>query len=84
MKRVQAGAYTRAAITAPFFSSAKIIAYLTFLPYVLLNRSLTARTVFMVIALYNPVRLVMNLFMPTAIQFLFETKVTLQRLQAST
>ena len=78
---MRSASYVRASITSPFFASAKLIAFLTFLTFVLNGNVLTAETVFVVIAVYNPVRLVMNLFVPMAFQFMAEASVSIQRLQ---
>ncbi|KAK2183851.1 hypothetical protein NP493_294g01030 [Ridgeia piscesae] len=76
-------AYLRASIMAPFFSSAKLMVFLTLVTYVVYLRGvLTASTVFVVIGLYNVLRLILNLFVPMAIQFGFEMKVAIDRIQA--
>ena len=49
--------------------------------FVLDGRSLTAEIVFVSIALYNPVRVVMTLFWPWGVQLLSEAKVSTQRIQ---
>ena len=42
---------------------------------------MTAETVFVVIGMYNPVRLTMTLFVPFAVQMLTEASITVKRLQ---
>ena len=73
--------YCQAFTLAPFFSSAKLIGYLTFLTFILSGNAITAEIVFVTVALYNPVRLIMTLFIPFAVQIISETIVTINRLQ---
>ncbi len=79
--RIQSANLARAAVLSPFFSSGKLIVFLTFLSYTMLGYRLTADTIFTVVGLFNPVRLVMTLFLPYVITLSSETWVTLNRLQ---
>ena len=45
---------------------------------------MTAETVFVIIGMYNPIRLIMTLFVPFAVQMSTESKVTIDRLQVRT
>ncbi|XP_064639147.1 ATP-binding cassette sub-family C member 4-like isoform X1 [Lineus longissimus] len=81
MKRVQSSSYAKACNLAPYFVSPKLFVFLTFVTYVFTGHMLTAAKVFLVITLYNTVRLTMTLFLPFAIQFNGETKVTINRLE---
>ena len=84
VREIYRSAYLRASIMAPFFSSAKLMVFLTLVTYVVyLRGALTASTVFVVIGLYNVLRLILNLFVPMAIQFGFEMKVAIDRIQVS-
>ncbi|XP_033761066.1 multidrug resistance-associated protein 4-like isoform X2 [Pecten maximus] len=79
--KVKACNYTRGFIVGPFFVSAKLIVFLTFVSYVLNDGIMTAEKVFVTIALYQAIRLSATLFIPFAVQFSSETKVTTARLQ---
>ena len=71
----------RATSTSPFFASAKIVVYLTFITYVMTGHTLDASTVFVVVGLYNPIRMVITLFIPWGIQQISEAHITVQRIQ---
>ena len=80
-KRIMTCSYARAVTVAPFFSSAKLIAFLTFMVYILQGHELRARQVFVALALFNPVRLTLTLFVPFAVQMMSESCVTIDRVQ---
>ena len=73
--------YAKASTFVLFFSSAKLIAFLTFLVFVLQGHTLRSEQVFVALGLINPVRLTLTLFVPFAIQMMSETSVTMARLQ---
>lgn len=73
--------YIRGSIIGFFFSSAKLIVFLTFLAYIMSGHALSSEKVFVTIALYQAIRLSTTLFIPFAIQFASETMVTVKRLQ---
>lgn len=75
--------YVRGLIVGPFFVSAKLIALAVFLTYSLGGGQMSPVIVFMTLALYQAVRLSTTLFVPFAITFMMETKVTLDRAQVS-
>ena len=81
MGRILTAAYTRACILAPFFASAKVIVYVTFVWYIYVHDGITAEKIFVTIAVYNPVRLLLHLFVPFAITFTSESYITVQRIQ---
>ena len=81
VKRILFVANIKASTLAPFFSSGKMMVFLVFITYILLGNTITAEKVFIAIGLFNPVRLVMHLFIPFAIQMMAESRVTLKRIQ---
>ncbi|CAG7731096.1 unnamed protein product [Allacma fusca] len=81
IKFIRKTSYLRALNMSLFFTSSKVIVFLTLLLYVLLGHHLTAELVFVTLALYNNVRLVMTLFFPLAVAMLAETKVSVTRLE---
>ena len=64
--------------------SAKLISLAVFLSYSLGGGYMSTVKVFVTIGLYQATRLSTTLFMPFAITFMMETKVTLDRIQVST
>ena len=78
---MKTAAYARAAILAPFFASAKVIVYATFLWYIVVHDVITPEKVFVTVAMYNSVRVLLHLFVPFAISFVSEAITTLSRIQ---
>ena len=68
---------------AVFITGTKVVAYVTFLAYVLTYRELAAEKIFITLGLLHPLRVNMTLFIPFAVQMMSETKVTLSRVQVS-
>lgn len=66
-----------------YYVSSKLIIFLTLVAYVLTGNYLTAEKVFVAMALYQNVRLLMTIFFPWGISFLAETKVSLKRIEVS-
>ncbi|OXA51509.1 Multidrug resistance-associated protein 4 [Folsomia candida] len=64
-----------------YYVSSKLIIFLTLVAYVLTGNYLTAEKVFVAMALYQNVRLLMTIFFPWGISFLAETKVSLKRIE---
>lgn len=64
-----------------FFCSSKIILFVTFTLYVLLGNTITASRVFVTVSLYSAVRITVTLFFPSAIEKLFESRVSVRRIQ---
>ena len=83
MDQLATAAYARAAILAPFFSSSKVMVFAFIVTYVSSEGDFTAEMAFMVLAMYNSCRLTLNLFVPFAIQFMAESKITLERVKVS-
>lgn len=75
--------YIRGLIVGPFFVSAKLISLAVFVAYSLSGGVMSTDTVFVTLALYQAVRLATTLFVPFAITFISETKVTTKRLEVS-
>lgn len=66
---------------AAFFCASKIIVFVTFTLYVLLGNTISASRVFVTVSLYTAVRLTVTLFFPSAIETLFEGRVSIRRIQ---
>uniref|UniRef100_A0A8C5C4F8 Cystic fibrosis transmembrane conductance regulator n=1 Tax=Gadus morhua TaxID=8049 RepID=A0A8C5C4F8_GADMO len=71
----------RAANMATFFSASKIIVLLTFAVYVMLGNTITASRVFVTVSLYGAIRLTVTLFFSSALERLFESLVSIERIQ---
>ncbi|CAL8283007.1 unnamed protein product [Gadus morhua 'NCC'] len=66
---------------ASFFSASKVIIFITFAIYVQLGNTITASSVFVTVSLYSNTATTVNLFFPRAIELLFESYVSVQRIQ---
>lgn len=64
-----------------YYVSSKVIIFLTLTTYVLTGNALTSEKVFVAMALYQNIRLLMTIFFPWAISFLAETKVSIKRIE---
>lgn len=73
--------YAKAMAMAPFFYSSKLIAYFTFLTYILTGNKLTAEVVFVTLSLYTPVRLAITFYLPLGAQVGSEALTTIGRMQ---
>ncbi|MEQ2211625.1 hypothetical protein XENOCAPTIV_009697 [Xenoophorus captivus] len=73
--------YLRGLNMASFFCASKIIVFVTFTLYVLLGNTISASRVFVTVSLYTAVRLTVTLFFPSAIEKLFESRVSIKRIQ---
>lgn len=73
--------YLRGLNMASFFCASKIILFVTFTLYVLLGNTISASRVFVAMSLYSAVRLTVTLFFPSAIEKLFESRVSIHRIQ---
>ncbi|CAG5933599.1 unnamed protein product, partial [Menidia menidia] len=78
---IMKSSYLRGLNMASFFCASKIIVFITFTLYVLLGNTISASRVFVTVSLYTAVRLTVTLFFPNAIEKLFETRVSIQRIQ---
>ncbi|XP_012625198.2 ATP-binding cassette sub-family C member 4 isoform X2 [Microcebus murinus] len=81
ISKVLSSSYLRGMNFASFFSSSKIIVFVTFTCYVLLGNVITASRVFVALTLYGAVRLTVTLFFPSAIERVSEAIVSIRRIQ---
>ncbi|XP_068165844.1 ATP-binding cassette sub-family C member 4 [Antennarius striatus] len=81
VSKIMSSSYLRGLNMASFFCASKIIVFITFTLYVLLGNPLSASRVFVTVSLYTAVRLTVTLFFPNAIEKLFETRVSIRRIQ---
>ncbi|XP_039997776.1 multidrug resistance-associated protein 4 [Xiphias gladius] len=79
--KIMKSSYLRGLNMASFFCASKVIVFITFAFYVLLGNTISARRVFVTVSLYNAVRLTVTLFFPNAIEKLFESRVSIHRIQ---
>ncbi|CAG0884511.1 unnamed protein product [Darwinula stevensoni] len=73
--------YLRGINMSLFYSSSKVILLVNFIVYLALGNELTAAKVFLAVALFNNVRLVMTFFFPFGIAQAAETVISIRRLQ---
>uniref|UniRef100_H3CYA8 Cystic fibrosis transmembrane conductance regulator n=1 Tax=Tetraodon nigroviridis TaxID=99883 RepID=H3CYA8_TETNG len=81
ISKVMNSSYLRGLNMASFFCASKIILFVTFTLYVLLGNTISASRVFVTVSLYSAVRLTVTLFFPNAIETLFESRVSVRRIQ---
>ncbi|XP_033471879.1 ATP-binding cassette sub-family C member 4 [Epinephelus lanceolatus] len=81
ISKIMKSSYLRGLNMASFFCASKIILFVTFTLYVLLGNTITASRVFVTVSLYTAVRLTVTLFFPSAIEKLFESRVSIRRIQ---
>ncbi|XP_061546477.1 multidrug resistance-associated protein 4 [Phycodurus eques] len=79
--QIMMSSYLRGLNMASFFCASKIIVFITFTLYVLLGNKISASRVFVTVSLYTAVRLTVTLFFPSAIEKLYESRVSIQRIQ---
>ncbi|CAJ1086990.1 multidrug resistance-associated protein 4 [Xyrichtys novacula] len=81
ISKIMKSSYLRGLNMASFFCASKIIVFVTFTLYVLLGNPISASRVFVTVSLYTAVRLTVTLFFPSAIEKLFECRVSIRRIQ---
>ncbi|XP_013866191.1 ATP-binding cassette sub-family C member 4 [Austrofundulus limnaeus] len=81
ISKIMKSSYLRGLNMASFFCASKIILFVTFTLYVLLGNRISASRVFVTVSLYTAVRLTVTLFFPAAIEKLFESRVSVRRIQ---
>ncbi|XP_028992903.1 multidrug resistance-associated protein 4 isoform X2 [Betta splendens] len=81
ISKIMKSSYLRGLNMASFFCASKIIVFITFTIYVLLGNTISASRVFVTVSLYSSVRLTVTLFFPSAIEKLFESRVSIHRIQ---
>ncbi|XP_031147710.1 multidrug resistance-associated protein 4-like isoform X2 [Sander lucioperca] len=82
ISKIMKSSYLRGLNMASFYCASKIILFVTFTLYVLLGNTITASRVFVTVSLYTSVRLTVTLFFPSAIEKLFESRVSVRRIQS--
>uniref|UniRef100_A0A7N6BYU1 Multidrug resistance-associated protein 4 n=1 Tax=Anabas testudineus TaxID=64144 RepID=A0A7N6BYU1_ANATE len=83
ISKIMKSSYLRGLNMASFFCASKIIIFITFTVYVLLGNTISASRVFVTVSLYTSVRLTVTLFFPSAIEKLFESRVSIRRIQVN-
>ncbi|XP_046447926.1 ATP-binding cassette sub-family C member 4-like [Daphnia pulex] len=73
--------YFRALNMSLFFTSSKLIIFLTFLVFIFTGNHLTSEKVFVTVSLFNNIRLIMTLFFPGAITMSAEARVSTKRIE---
>ncbi|XP_039870832.1 multidrug resistance-associated protein 4 isoform X1 [Simochromis diagramma] len=81
ISKIMKSSYLRGLNMASFFCASKLILFVTFAIYVLLGNAISASRVFVTVSLYSAVRLTVTLFFPSAIEKLFESRVSVRRIQ---
>ncbi|XP_070786421.1 ATP-binding cassette sub-family C member 4-like isoform X1 [Enoplosus armatus] len=81
ISKIMKSSYLRGLNMASFFCASKIIVFITFTLYVLLGNTISASRVFVTVSLYTAVRLTVTLFFPSAIEKMFECRVSIRRIQ---
>lgn len=81
ISKVMNSSYLRGLNMSSFYCASKIIVFITFAIYVCLGNPISASRVFKTVSLYNAVRLTVTLFFPNAIEKLFESRVSIRRIQ---
>lgn len=81
ISKIMKSSYLRGLNMASFFCASKLILFVTFAIYVLLGNIISASRVFVTVSLYSAVRLTVTLFFPNAIEKLFESRVSVHRIQ---
>uniref|UniRef100_A0A0M3I9T3 ABC transmembrane type-1 domain-containing protein n=1 Tax=Ascaris lumbricoides TaxID=6252 RepID=A0A0M3I9T3_ASCLU len=80
--KVKANSVWQSLVMGTFWASGKMIILFAITCFILTGNQLTAERIFVAMALYNACRLPVTLFVPFALQFLFESNVSLRRVQA--
>ncbi|KAK6044827.1 ABC transporter, ATP-binding protein [Cooperia oncophora] len=82
MRKVRQNAVYQSLVMGLFWSSGKLIVLFAALCYVFTGNELTAERIFVATALYNACRLPVTLFLPFSLQFFFEVRVSVGRIQS--
>ncbi|KAK6031989.1 hypothetical protein OSTOST_01835 [Ostertagia ostertagi] len=81
MRKVRQNAVYQSLVMGLFWSSGKLIVLFAALCYVFTGNELTAERIFVATALYNACCLPVTLFLPFSLQFFFEVRVSVRRIQ---
>ncbi|MFH4976944.1 hypothetical protein AB6A40_003653 [Gnathostoma spinigerum] len=82
LMKVKENCVWQSLVMGTFWASGRLVILFAVLCYIFLGNSLTAEKIFVSAALYNACRLPVTLFLPFSLQFLFEARVSLRRIQA--
>ncbi len=78
---VRMGAIYQGLLMGIFFATGHLVVLCAVLAYILSGNAMSAEKVFVAATLFNSARLSVTLFLPFALSFFFETKVTISRVQ---
>ncbi|CAL8268154.1 unnamed protein product [Lota lota] len=79
--RIMKSSYLRALNMASFFVANKVIVFIALSAYVLAGNKMSASTVFVAVSLYGSVRLTITFFLPSAIEKVSESLISIQRIR---
>ncbi|CAG2120924.1 unnamed protein product, partial [Medioppia subpectinata] len=79
--RIQWSCMLKAVNLSMFFVTSRVILFACFITYVLTGNVLTAKAVFVTMALFNTLRITLTLLFPNAITQWAESRVTCDRIQ---
>ncbi|VDM49698.1 unnamed protein product [Toxocara canis] len=81
LSKVKENSIWQSLVLGTFWPSGKMIILFAITSFIALGNQLTAERIFVAMALYNACRFPVTLFVPFALQFLFEARVSLRRIQ---
>ncbi len=81
VSQVKRGLFLKAINLSMFFVASRIILFCCFVLYVLVIQPLTAEAVFVSMALFNTLRLILTFMFPSAISQASELKITCRRIE---
>ncbi|XP_057563694.1 ATP-binding cassette sub-family C member 4-like isoform X2 [Hippopotamus amphibius kiboko] len=81
ISKILRSSFLRGMNLASFFAVSKIMVFVTFITNVLLDNVITGSQVFVVVTLYETVRLTGTLYFPTAVEKVSEAVVSIQRIK---
>ncbi|TKR82120.1 hypothetical protein L596_015893 [Steinernema carpocapsae] len=81
IKKVRLNAIYQSMVMGLFWVSGKLMILFAIVCFLLVGNGITAERVFVATALYNACRLPVTLFFPFSLQFLFELRVSIKRIQ---
>ncbi|XP_052455081.1 ATP-binding cassette sub-family C member 4 [Carassius gibelio] len=81
ISKIMSSSYLRGLNMALFFAANKIILFVTFTVYVLVEKKICASQVFVAVSLFSAVRLTVTLFFPAAIEKVSESAISIRRIK---
>uniref|UniRef100_A0A158Q5Q4 Multidrug resistance-associated protein lethal(2)03659 n=1 Tax=Dracunculus medinensis TaxID=318479 RepID=A0A158Q5Q4_DRAME len=81
MKKIRESYIWQSILMGTYFSSGQLVMLFAIITYLFTGHMLTAERIFVASALYDACRLPITLFVPFALRYLFETKISLRRIQ---